>query len=177
MKELTNVVYDNDHLTTKVDVGGVVVYADYFQMHHDQFDRELSVLSKITVSFHRIKWKIKDAYWEVRYGFQRMFYGFDSVDVFSMDTKFIQRYQKILKRYKETHWGHPADMTNEEWENIIDKMIFHLHYMNEDNVIKELENAVPEGWIVGRKAISEVMDKHKDEFFKLFSEHFFDLWD
>ena len=177
MKELTNVVYDNDRLTTKVDVGGITVYAEYFQMHHDQFDWKLSMWDKITIPFYRVKRIIIDAYWEVRYGFQRMFNEFDSVDVFSMDTKFIQRYQKILKRYKENHWGYPNDMTNEEWEGIIDKMIFHLYYMDEDNVIKELEGVVPEGWTASHKIVSEVMDKHKDEFFKLFSEYFFDLWD
>ena len=178
MKELENAVYDNNHLTKKVDVGGVIVYADYFQMSYSRkFDWKLSTWDKITIPFYRIRRVIDNTYWNICYGLQRMLKEYDSVDVFSMDTKFIRRYQKILAEYKITHWGHPSDMTNEEWEDIIDKMIFHLYYMDEDNVETELEDAVPEGWAVSRKAVSEVMDKHKDEFFKLFSEYLFDLWD
>ena len=68
-------------------------------------------------------------------------------------------------------------MTNEEWEAIVDEMLYHLHYMDERNVEEELERDVPKDWSPSQRNIDEIMDKHKDEFFKLFSEYFYNLWD
>lgn len=56
-------------------------------------------------------------------------------------------------------------------------MIYHLHYMDEEHVIEELEKDVPDDWSVSQKIVCEVMDKHKDAFFELFSKYFFSLWD
>ena len=56
-------------------------------------------------------------------------------------------------------------------------MILHLYWMDENNVIKELEKDVPENWSLSLKTTQEIMDKHKNEFFKLFSEYFYCLWD
>lgn len=67
----------------------------------------------ITTPYYRIKWKVREAYWEVRYGFQRMFKGYDSVDTFETFAKFIERYTKILTEYRKTHVGYVGTMTNE----------------------------------------------------------------
>ena len=131
----------------------------------------------ITRPFRRVKLKIRDVYWEVRYGFQRMFNGYDFVDTFSTYSKFIDRYSKVIIALRNNHWGYPCNLSEEEWNNILDEMIYHLHYMNEDNVEKELEKDVPKDWNVSPKTINEIMEKHKDEFFKLFSEYFYNLWD
>ena len=48
--------------------------------------------------------------------------------------------------------------------------------MDEWTVIQELEKDVPDNWSVSSETVYEVMDKHKNEFFKLFSEYFFYLW-
>ena len=106
-----------------------------------------------------------------------MFKGYDYVDTFETFSKFIDRYSKILKEYKENLHGHPGYMAEEEWNAILDQMIFHLYYMDEDNVDKELYKDVPDNWIVTWDTTSDILEKHKNEFFKLFSEHFYDLWD
>ena len=49
--------------------------------------------------------------------------------------------------------------------------------MNEDNIKKELSKYILKDWIVSDKTVYEVAEKHKNEFFKLFSEYFFNLWD
>lgn len=131
----------------------------------------------ITTPFYRIKHKVRDIYWKIRYGFQRMFKGYDVVDTFETFAKFVERYSNILAEYRKKHWGYPGDLTEEEWDDIVDEMIYHLHYMNEQTVIDELEKDVSYEWSVSGKVVSEIMDKHKDEFFTLFSKYFFCLWD
>ena len=131
----------------------------------------------ITRPYRRAKRRVKDAYWEARYGFQRMFKGYDSVDVFDTYSKFVERYTNILTRYRKVHVGYVGGMTNEEWEAIIDEMLYHLHYMDEQNVIKELEKNVSDDWHASMEVVGRIMEKHKDEFFILFSKYFFNLWD
>lgn len=131
----------------------------------------------ITTPYYKAKWKIKEAYWEVRYGFERMFKGYDSVDTFETFAKFIERYTKILTEYRKTHIGYVGTMTEEEWDGVIDEMLYHLKYMDEETVTEELEKDVPDDWNASAIAVYEVMDRHKDAFFKLFSEYFYNLWD
>ena len=125
----------------------------------------------------RLGYKIKNLYYQIKYGFQRMFRGYDDTEVFNMDFPFIERYLKILKDFRKNHYGYPASITNEEWDNILDELIKHLTLMNENNVIVELKNGMPENFGPDYKTVSEIMDRHKDEFFKLFSKWFYDLWD
>lgn len=132
----------------------------------------------ITTTFYRIKHKVRDIYWKIRYGFQRMFKGYDVVDTFETFAKFIERYSKILNDYKKHHWGYPGgDITEEAWESIIDEMLYHLKYMDQETVILELEKDVPDDWSVSVKNTYEIMDKHKDAFFELFGKYFYYLWD
>ena len=131
----------------------------------------------ITTPYYKAKHWIRDTYWQVYYGFQRMFKGYDAVDTFETFAKFTERYEKILKDYKKYHYGYPGDMTEEAWESVVDDMIYHLHYMDEQNVEDELSKGMPEGWVPSCITVDQIMERHKDEFFKLFSKHFYNLWD
>lgn len=177
---------DNVHRAT-VTVGKDTIEAEYLTFVHSDWwkpdeaktfnDKLEDFWDVITTPFWRVKRWIKDAYWEVRCGFQRMFKGYDSVDTFETFAKFIERYTKILTEYRKYHVGYVATMTNEEWEAIVDEMLYHLHYMDEQNVEEELERDVPKDWNPSQRNIDEIMERHKDEFFKLFSEYFYNLWD
>lgn len=164
-------------------VGRDTIEAEYFVFKHSNFwePKEESFLEKIwdviTTPYYKVKWHVREVYWEIRYGFQRMFKGYDSVDTFETFAKFIERYTKILTEYRKTHVGYVGTMTNEEWEAIIDEMLYHLKYMDEETVTEELEKDVPDDWSVSAITVYEVMDKHKDAFFKSFSEYFYNLWD
>lgn len=139
--------------------------------------REDKWYESIWYSLVRAKRKIKHYYFRIRYGFERMFKGYDSEDIFEMYAGFVERYTKIFTRYKKTHCGYPDMMTEEEWENIIDEMLYHLHYMDENNVDNELQKGVPDDWIPTTQTTDIIMGKHKDEFFTLFSKYFYNLWD
>ena len=167
----------NTH-TLKVVIDGEEIQAEYFEFNykHDSSYKP-SLWDKVTLPFYRIKNKFKDVYWKVRYGFQRMFKGYDNVDTFETFAKFIERYSKILTELRKDICGHPVNLTEEEWVGILDDMIRHLYYMDEENVIKELTKGTPKSWVVSGKTTDEIMEKHKNEFFKLFSEYFYNLWD
>ena len=162
------------------EIGGDKIMAEYFESNFNYSSSKPKKISDIrdiiTTPFYIAKRKIKDAYWEVRYGFQRMFKGYDSVDIIETYQQFIDRYTKILTQFKESNMGNPGTLTEEEWDNIIDQMLYHLYYMDEDNVNKELSKDVQENLILTTKTSYEIMEKHKDEFFKLFSEWFYHLW-
>lgn len=175
---------ENAHRAT-VTVGKDTIEAEYFTYKHSDWwtPKKLNVLEKIwdaiTTPFWRAKRWIKDVYWEVRYGLQRMFKGYDYVDTFETFAKFIERYTEILTEYRKKHCGIPMEFieAEEEWDNVIDEMLYHLHYMDEETVREELEKDVSDDWHAHYKTVSEVMDKHKDAFFELFSKYFYNLWD
>ena len=125
----------------------------------------------------RLGFKIKNLYYQVKYGFQRMFRSYDDTEVFNMDMTFIDRYLKILKDFRKNHCGYPPSITNEQWDDILDEMIKHLSLMTEDNAETELKKGMPDSFKPDYKTVSEIMDRHKDEFFKLFSKWFYNLWD
>ena len=173
-----------DKPKAKVQVGKDVVDAEYSIFEHQISKKKMTFKDKledlwdiITIPYWRIRYWVREICWKIHYGFQRMLKGYDNIDTFEMFAKFIERYEKILKDYRKNLTGHPADKTEEEWNDIIDEMIYHLHYMDEDNVIRELKKDVPEEWSPSLETLSNIMCKHKDEFFKLFSEHFYSLWD
>lgn len=167
--------------TATAQVGKDTIEAEYFTFNHsDMFginEPNWTLWDKITIPFYRVKGWIRDTYWEVRYGFQRMFKGYDSVDTFETFAKFIDRYTKILIRLRNNHCGHPYNLTEEEWNEIIDEMIYHIKYMNEETVIEELERDAPDNWSASHKTVGEILEKHKNQFFELFSKYFYDLWD
>ena len=174
---MPELIYDDKYITTKAQVGKDKINAKYFQSNFHFEPIKWSTWDKITIPFYRAKRKIKNVYWNIRYGLQRMFKGYDSVDVFDAFEQFIERYTKILTDLKKYKNGFPCDMTEDEWDGIIDEMIYHLYYMNESNINKELEKYAPDGWLPCLGTTDEIMYKHKDEFFKLFSKYFYNLWD
>ena len=165
----------------------IIENVEYLTFDHSQWfaKKEIKtfkdVLEKIwdviTTPYYIVKRKVRDIYWEVRYGFQRMFKGYDVVDTFETFAKFTERYSKILTSYRKHHIGYCGEMTAEEWDAIIDEMIYHLHYMDEETVTEELEKNVPDDWSVNTIDVYTVMDMHKDAFFELFSKYFYHLWD
>lgn len=178
-------VSTNNEYKAVATVGKDEVKAEYFIYKRSDWwtPKKMNVFEKIwdaiTTPYYRVKNWFRDTYWKIRYGFQRMFKGYDSVDTFETFHKFIERYTKILTEYRKKHCGIPMEFENseEEWDKVIDEMIYHLHYMDEQTVTEELEKDVPDDWNVSSKSVYEVMEKHKDAFFELFSKYFFDLWD
>lgn len=144
-----------------------------------------------------LRYRLKELKWNLKYAWQRAWKGYDSRDVFSMNDMFIERQKETLKKLRETHYGlfnvpeecrdkiDKLHFNEEETDAIIDKMINHLDMMDEDHVEKVLygTNCYDDDYdfrkftIEDYKRISDTMDENKNEFMKLFSLFFWDLWD
>lgn len=169
--------------TKEIEIGGEIFQVEYRE-YSDNFEYEDSIenkmlekLNEITSLYYRFKIKIESIYWNIYHGFERMFKGYDSIDTFEIFSKFIERYSKILREYRKNHLGYVGTMSAEEWDDIIDDMLYHLYFMDENNVEKELCKDVPESWIPSYQVVQEIMSGHKDRFFELFSKYFYFLWD
>lgn len=112
-------------------------------------------------------------------------HGYDEYATWEVFYWFIITMKPILQEYRNTHNGYPSvtfgyspeDLEKQEQANVkydatLDKMINLLDDMDECNPKYEsdeyMKNPVKQ---------HEEMNAAKDEFFKLFSEKFWNLWD
>ena len=98
---------------------------------------------------------------ELGYAWQRVWKGYDNRFWWDMNNAFINLYTELFKEFRDNMNSHPHNIGHVEWKNILDKMVNLLEQM------WALEDNCEYG-----KAL-----KKKNEFFKLFSEYFYDLWD
>lgn len=114
-----------------------------------------------------IRYKIRELKWQLYYAWQRAWRGYDEEDLFAINDKFIERNKVVLKWLYENHHSYPGIITEEEWEQILEKMLYHLDFMEED---WESENTDFEAeW--------KSMRYHTSQFFKLYGEWFYNLDD
>lgn len=107
--------------------------------------------------------------------------GYDSYALWETFDWFIVTMRKILYDYRKSHKSYPILTDNyfrggedavkenrELWNSTIDRMISLLNVMDE-------KNPVYDDMDLGKR--SELQEKAKNEFFELFSKHFYELWD
>lgn len=85
---------------------------------------------------------------------QRLERGFDDTETWNLDSTISSFIVPRLRRFKEVNLCYPVELTEEEWDKILDKMITFFEHNKEVNLE---ENPCPEG-------------------FDLFHKYFFDLW-
>jgi hypothetical protein len=162
------------------EVGGRLYKNVHFKDMGFSFEKiKWTFWDKLTWPFYRCKRVLKDWFYACKYAFERVKDGYDSRDVFSLDYSFLLRYEKILKDFRKYNNGHPCHMTEEEWDKILDEMIYHLHYMYEENVENELQTYVKDkenSYIIVGRTVFDIMEEHRKEFFDLFSKYFYNLW-
>lgn len=117
----------------------------------------------------------------IKYRFQRAFRGWADCDTWDMDFWFMEVMKPMLQHLRDTHMGHPGDLTEEAWNVVLDRMIFLLTEMDESTCSQQ--NAFWKDTDQKQKALEREIDicKYrevcKDEFFRLFSKYFYNLWD
>jgi uncharacterized protein YihD (DUF1040 family) len=129
----------------------------------------MSIFNKLSLWFLYV-------YRALKFGFQRLFRGFTSQDVYALNKSFISRYMLILKQFKEHNDATLYDLTKEEWDAVLDCLVYHLRMMDEENVIEVLTKDMPEDFNPSWESVTEIMNRNKKEFFELFSKYFYDLW-
>lgn len=143
-------------------------------------------------------YKIKSFIYKIKWFIQRGKRGYSDYDIFDISDWFIQVIVPMLKQLKETKCGYPCDMTEEEWNSQLDKMIKCFMEISEDgcSMKNEYENKVFESfdiedtnkdkteeckelrekWLSREKEINNYKEKMKIEAFNLFSKYFWNLW-
>ena len=100
-------------------------------------------------------------------------HGYDEYATWNTFNWFIDTMKPILVAYRQNHCGYPWGFENgSEWCKIIDRMVELLDLMDESNPKYETAEYVKD--YVRQEA---EMNEAKDEFFQLFSKHFYNLWD
>lgn len=107
--------------------------------------------------------KIKDKLYERKMRKQRGKKGYAESDLFSLDDYFIKTFKAALTEFKETTFGYPMDITFEEWQEYLDKMIFLLGEMEK---IYDVET----------EKESKYIENCKNEFFNMLKKRFWNLW-
>lgn len=168
-----------DRITKDVNVDGQVMEVEYlnFDVGDNPFGIHWTLWDKITIPFYRFRGHCRELRHIIKWAFQRMFRGYDDTETWELYYNFITRYKKILTRYRKKHCGYPGDLTEEEWDAIIDRMIHYLDMMDEQYVKKILCKDMPEDYVPSCATIHEINNRYKDEFFQMFSEWFYNLWD
>jgi hypothetical protein len=70
---------------------------------------------------------------DIRFLYQRLTRGWDDSDTWSLDYPIAKFILPRLVRFKDLTMGHPCSMTEEEWNAIIDEMIWGFKWIIEDN--------------------------------------------
>lgn len=74
-------------------------------------------------TFQKIKELIKTPR-QRKFFYQRFIRGFSDDDLWNLDKTIAEFILPRLKRFKEIQCGHPSEMTEKEWKETLDKMIY-----------------------------------------------------
>lgn len=125
-------------------------------------------------------WKIKKFFNSLKMKRQRKNQGYCNKDVWNIYYWFLDIMPKMLKDFNESRVSYPCDLSNDEWNNIIKRMIFCFEEANEDTcsqINKYNFDMDTEKWLEREDEISEYQNNMKNEGLKLFSKYFWNLWD
>jgi hypothetical protein len=117
----------------------------------------------------RFRYRASSIVNEFKLAFQRALYGYDNAELWNMDESFVSRYRAIIEHLGVTAMSHPGELTEEQWKRILLRMIELLDIMG----IDEFKVGFPDLILEAAKK----KNKAKDQFFRLFSKWFWDLWD
>lgn len=93
-------------------------------------------------------------------------HGFSDSETWSLDSVIVEFILPRLKRFKEIHNGFPigGDMTEQKWEEILDKMIFAFEF-----------HTLKYDWSANKPGFDEEYAKY-EEGLQLFAKWIGDLW-
>ena len=139
---------------------------------------------------------LRDKLFELKQKRQRYKRKFADVDVWNINTWFLDIMPKMLMQLKDERYGYPYGMTDDEWERVLGRMIFCFTEANEDtcSMKNEYEDQLPgilkrddltsvedqetyNKWFDRAIEICEHRKKMQDEGLELFKKYFDNLWD
>ena len=126
--------------------------------------------------FHRLWHRFIVKCRKLKWRCQRFIRGWADEDTWDIDWWFIKTLSPMLKKFKEDNDSHPFKLSEEEWDKILDNMVYYLEGMNGEGAVKQLYGEGANLTVDDYKEISNHMTHSKEEFFKLFTQYFYDLW-
>lgn len=139
---------------------------------------------------YKLRHKVKELYWQIRYAWQRAWQGYDSSDIFNMNDNLREKMIVMLEEYDKTRAclftkpysleeikNIPSEeliMTNEETSEVIQKMIGLLKASNESYYCDENYN-LKDGYTY--EAVYKECERNTKEFFEIFMLYWNQLWD
>lgn len=113
---------------------------------------------------------------KLKWRYQRFIRGWADEDTWDIDWWFIKTLSPMLKKFKEDNDANPFKLSEEEWDTILDNMIYYLEGMNEEGAVNQLYGEGANLTVDDYKKISNHMATSKEKFFELFVQYFYDLW-
>lgn len=97
----------------------------------------------------------------IKFFWQRRIRGFDDSETWSMDNSLSKLILPRLKRFKKVKIGSPSSLSKEEWDQIIDRMIYSFEWLAAG---KQFESE------------NEIEIKKVNEGLHFFAKYYRDLW-
>lgn len=129
----------------------------------------------IVYFFNGVRRRIKNAFYSFKYRCQRFIRGYSDKDVFEFAYNLKDHIEKILKDFIECHMGYVGDEA--EYDKKLKDMLYHLEWMDEERIHDELYEKYGEYSREYFEAVNDKLETHTKEFFKLFEELYWTLWD
>jgi hypothetical protein len=128
------------------------------------------------------KQRVRDWFWELRYAWERAWNGYDCVDVFNCDGKFIERMNLILPEFKKNNIGlwvkDGVQLDKAQTDAVLDEMIYEFKMADENSFMDWYEQNYEKILSDNFNAIryNDLYHKHRQQAIKLFAEYFDQLW-
>lgn len=69
----------------------------------------------------------------IKFQWQKFFQGFSDEETWNLDYRLAKHILPRLRRFKKVSRAHPSIMTSEEWDVVLDKMIFSFELIARGN--------------------------------------------
>ena len=113
------------------------------------------------IRFYRIRRRLYFIKRWIKHFYQRRTRGWDDSDTWSLDHTIAKFVLPRLKLFRKIDFGYPAGLTSEEWNWILDEMIWAMEF-----------NASGEKW----ESLNEDDYNRAQRGYELFGKYFLDLW-
>lgn len=70
-----------------------------------------------------------------KYAKQRREHGFDDTETWNLDASILKFILPRLKRFKEVTNGHPGNLTEQQWNDVLDTMIQYCEFSLTDELL------------------------------------------
>lgn len=131
----------------------------YYCYDNDFFERNKSTKVDVygipNVNFSTID--VNDSKWS-QFEEQRLKRGFDDSELWSLDKTIIGFILPRLKAYREKHFSTPEDVTKEEWNDILDRMIVAFELSKNDEYTPEEKAKIDRGLKLFVKYLKNLWD-------------------